>query len=696
MIKQYKIVAGDSIILDQFEDEPILVSNNVTALFDVGMIPSDFTRQIVLPATKRNEDFFGQYWDISVESPFLFATNIKVPARIDFDGLFVADGYIQLNKVVVNSRMEVEQYEVTIYGSVSNLGREINRKFLTDLQTLSQYNYTASYTNVTGSWDGTLFNGNIVIPWVDYGQRYSFDRNENIYTVNTPSGSVSMLDYKPAIRLKRVWDAIFTEASCSYTSNFFAQSWLNDVYVLCDNGLKYVKTTSDDNWDTYGTFRISGKTSGSAAFSVPSATETLLPFYNIEQSDNHLAGDLAYTVDVPTELLGEIRLNVGITKTAGGNGIPNFTLVIRGTGLNVKEVPLEKINAFFNEVRASDISQGISTATATYKVAQQYNSLRLTPDTYKFYIKWVAQGPTNFTVVINPDESPYSTLSVTKVKNAIDGKVIDIPKNMPYGTTGIKQVDFIQSVQKKFNLVIYPDKKRSNNFIVETFNRWYKTGDIVDIGPWIDLEKGLEVVPANELAVNQLNFGDTLDLDWYSQQFAKTNNREYGKTYYLDTENFFSQGSLDVKTRFASVPLAYVPGTGVSGSATAVYGVYTLSVKVEYISQTTEYCFGSPTIKRNYRLTGTLLDTLGVPTINFGTGILIDVRFYKIGTTTPGGIENILIPNGAKTGTTDFEVWTLGNPCGNEAIDPNTGCILSFTGGSGTISIDPGSPIIAC
>ena len=57
-----------------------------------------------------------------------------------------------------------------------------------------------------------------------------------------------------------------------------------------------------------------------------------------------------------------------------------------------------------------------------------------------------------------------------------------------------------------------------------------------------------------------------MDGDYISQQFQKANNREYGKTYYVDTENFFSQGEFNVKTTFASSPLIYLEGTGLSGS----------------------------------------------------------------------------------------------------------------------------------
>jgi hypothetical protein len=146
---------------------------------------------------------------------------------------------------------------------------------------------------------------------------------------------------------------------------------------------------------------------------------------------------------------------------------------------------------------------------------------------------------------------------------------------MPFGTTGIKQIDFILGLQKKFNLVIYPDRTKLNQFIIETFNDWYKRGKVKDFNRYINLDKNIEVIPANNLAVNKLNFGDTLDQDYISQQFAKAANREYGKQYYVDTTNFYSQGEYNVKTTFASDPLIRMPGTGLSGSVGGIGGVVT-------------------------------------------------------------------------------------------------------------------------
>jgi len=164
---EFQLVAND-IILDLFKDEDILLSDNVTGLFDLGIIPADFTRQITLPGSKKNNAFFEHVYDISVQSPDTFATNIKVPCYLDFGGVYLAQGYLQLNKVNVYANKFIDSYEVTIFGAVSSFAREINRSFLTDLSSLSVYNHTSSFTNISASWAGELFSGSIVYPLAEY------------------------------------------------------------------------------------------------------------------------------------------------------------------------------------------------------------------------------------------------------------------------------------------------------------------------------------------------------------------------------------------------------------------------------------------------------------------------------------------------------------------------------------------------
>jgi hypothetical protein len=221
---------------------------------------------------------------------------------------------------------------------------------------------------------------------------------------------------------------------------------------------------------------------------------------------------------------------------------------------------------------------------------------------------------------------------------------MDIPSNMPFGTSGIKLVDFISGIQKKFNLVMYPNNVKPNEFIIETFNNWYKKGQVKDFNKYINLDESIEVIPANNFAVNKLNFGDTLDQDYISQQFAKGANREYGKIYYTDTTNFFSQGTFEVKTTFASDPLVRIAGTGLSGSVAGLDPSQTQfsigTYKVSYVSNASEVCdnYSEVGYYQLYTSTGTLQTGLIAYTDPYGANPVIGFSWMVQGT-GGGGYE---------------------------------------------------------
>lgn len=555
--------------LDLFKEEELLLSNNVTGLFDLGVLPSEFTRQITVPGTKVNNAFFEHVYDISIQSPFLFATNVKVPCYLDFNGIYLADGYLQLNKVNVIANKFVDSYEVTIYGGVSSFARDINRNFLTDLtSSLAKYNHTSSLDTISGSWNGSLFSGSIVYPMAEYGQQIIYNPSIPNYGIDEPSGALAVQDYKPAIRVKNVWDAIFEEYGYTYTGSFWNQPWLNNVYMLLNNQLRY-PVYNDIDLETYGLFKIS-PISGSGGTNVTASAASLIPIQwdNIESNPGgNLSSNLVYTTNFDSAIRGELKLDFEVKPLASTGNMPQFSLIVADSVYNVVEaiVPLQIINNYLLDVQTYNAG---STKQQKFNLTQQFTTGLIPSGSHKFFLYWQGvSSSANLQVVLNPGNSVASYLSVTKVNQGGDGKVLNVAENMPYGTTGIKLIDFITGLQKKFNLVIYPNKTKPREFIVETFNDWYKKGNIRDFNKYINLDKSIQVTPANNLAVNKLNFGDTLDGDYVSQQFAKGANREFGKSYYVDTQNFFSQGTFEVKSAFASSPLVYLNGTGTSGSA---------------------------------------------------------------------------------------------------------------------------------
>jgi hypothetical protein len=568
----FRLVA-DGTELDLFEDEDIQISNNSTGLFDIGVLPSDFTRQITLPGTKTNNAFFEHVYDISIDSPFLFATNIKVPAYFDFDSVYLSQGYLQLNKVNVLANKFIDSYEVTIYGTLSSFGREINRLYLTDLTTLSAFNHTSSLDNITASWSGNLFNGDIVYPLADYGSGYTFTQGSfEIYGMDDQDGALCVQNFKPAIRVKAVWDAIFEQTGYTYSSSFWEQPFLDDVYMICNNSLKYPEYSGVD-LETYGKIKV-GAVSGSGMtdITLASGSWTTLPWFNKLSDPQNFYNNGAYKVEKMTNLKGALNININVSAsvnnmpgTFSANGTWQIRMLETGSSTPYSTRAISSYIVFFDQLQLSR-NGSINT---TYQLASEFKLDSVPAGNYYFQIR---QSP-NFppptgqpTVTLDPLGTTKSFIEITEVKQAADGRVIDIPFNMPFGTNGIKLVDFLLGIQKKFNLVIYPNKTKPNQFIVETFNDWYYRGEIKDFNQFINLDEKISVTPANNFAVNNLNFGDTLDGDYISQQFSKGANREYGKQYYTDTTNFFSQGTFEVKTTFASSPLLRIAGTGLSGS----------------------------------------------------------------------------------------------------------------------------------
>jgi hypothetical protein len=568
---QFQLVANGE-ILDLFEDEDIKLSDNVTGLFDLGIIPADFTRQITLPGTKKNNAFFEHVYDISVFNPDTFATNIKVPAYLDFGGLYLSQGYLQLNKVNLYANKFIDSYEVTVYGAVSSFAREINRSYLTDLDSLSVYNHTSSLNNISASWNNELFSGSIVYPLAEYGQRLEFTKgNLSQFGVDDIDGALAVQDFKPAIKSKLVWDAIFQEAGYTYSSSFIDNGGLDGVYLLCNRQLKY-PTYDNVNLETYGVVRIGAITgSGMTDVVLPADTFVTLPWYNKLSDPQNFYNNGAYRVEVSSSLRGVLNLNINVScsvnnmpGTFSANGTWQLRLIETGSGTQYSLNAIQSYIQFFDELQQSR-SGGINT---TYQLQSEFTTNKLPVGNYYLQIKQrpnVATG-TLPTVTMDPLGTSKSFFSITKVNQAADGRIMNIPLNMPFGTQGIKQIDFLTSIQKKFNLVIYPSKTKINEFIVEPFNEWYNKGRRWDFNRYVNLNEKIEVIPANNLAVNELNFTDTLDQDYISQQFSKAANREFGKSYFTDTENFFSQGKFEVKTNVSSTQLLQVAGTGVSGS----------------------------------------------------------------------------------------------------------------------------------
>ena len=600
--KVFKLIAR-GVELDLFEDETIFLSNNVTGLFDLGKLPSDFTRQITIPGTRKNNDFFQHVYDISIDEPFLFKTNTKVIAQFDFDGFYVSQGYIQLNKVNIKENKYVDSYEVSVYGLLSSFKKDLQNTTLTQLSTLDNYDHIFSIGNIVNSWSGSSYDGSANPLWTensiftssidghnlggevvyclqDAGKQIAYQSSlpNNLLGIDnfegfagtSAGGQIKAQNFKPAMRLDIIVDAIFNEIGYTYESTFLSESRFDDTYVLLDRGFRF-PVIDGVNLETYGQIEIGPVSGSTAPLNLLNNVTSSLGFTNVyyDPSNSIIDAQGTYSpfwgsaVVASSATDSEVTLNILVSSSSDpATAYPTLYINPADNG-NVDEgVELTYINQVIRRDFQQSGGEKEYTLTQELPTGMSFSSGSET----NFVIGYTTTGVGSLNVTIGAGGNTESRIKIKSLNQLGELLPISMADNMPFATSGITLLDFIVSIQKKFNLQIYPSKTKPRHFIIETFNNWYKQGKVKNFDTFVDLNQNISVTPANNLGVREVEFGDKLDIDFLSQNFSKSQNREFGKSYFRDTQNFFSEGKLEVESGFSSSPLRYVAGSGITGS----------------------------------------------------------------------------------------------------------------------------------
>jgi len=259
---------------------------------------------------------------------------------------------------------------------------------------------------------------------------------------------LTVQNFKPAIRVKPVWDAIFAEAGFTYSSSFMNSAFLDDVYMICNNSLKYPEFSGVD-LETYGKIKV-GAVSGSGMtdITLASGSWTTLPWYNEFSDPQSFYTNGAYRVEKTTNLKGAINININVScsvnnmpGTFSANGTWQLRMLETGSSTPYSTQAIQSYIIFFDQLQQSRTG-GINT---TYELASEFVLNDIPPGNYYFQIRQSPNDPpptTQPVVKLDPNGTTKSFLEIKEVKNAADGRVMDIPSNMPFGTTGIKQIDF--------------------------------------------------------------------------------------------------------------------------------------------------------------------------------------------------------------------------------------------------------------
>lgn len=527
---------SDQYYLDLFEDDPV----NLTRQFsDVQLNkPSgSFSQTFRVPATENNATFFTNIHEVNSVGDF--NPKVKSKAELEYNGIPLARGFIQLKAIYIEER--VPEYEVVLFGETADLFREIGDSKLSDLD-LSSYNHTLNSTNVVAT-DGVL-SGDIRYGLVDKGQGWHYD-GSGITDLNNEA--LVSGDFTPFIRVKALIDTIFSEAGSTYESTFIDSSYFANLYMLLYNGNLYPKTTSDPE---------------EIAFNVGLSSDENVTASGFHQFDNFSDSGNFF------DLGNDFTIGVDDYWTAPYSGTFTFQFWVSGTNneANFSEeiafrVTRNNITIFSPtsiEVDGGEDFNFTWTINVTAAAGDEVRCGVIIEDTPTIDI--------TFNSTAAPDTTNGTGWALVAATTPYDDVTVAVSENVP----DIKQKDFLGGLQKMFNLVFVPDNVNPTKMYIEPFQDYVYSGDVLDWTEKIDYSKTVTLKPTADIQKREYKWQYDEGKDLLSQYFASNaGDGLYGELHLEDTENDFATGKEEVKVPFAPFPCAYI-----AGSDTVIHKVY--------------------------------------------------------------------------------------------------------------------------
>ena len=214
-----------------------------------------------------------------------------------------------------------------------------------------------------------------------------------------------------------------------------------------------------------------------------------------------------------------------------------------------------------------DIATGSIPITAGNKVRQIF--LMRHANDYIFYDRFGLPLPNTYNTVTMESVSGINgstSYALTTQTLTLEGDVLAVNNALP---TKIKQKEFLTSILKAFNLFVDVNPNNPNDLLIEPFDEFYNTTDIVDYENRTDLGKEQTINP-NLLEGKRYIYTYKEDKDYYNDLYLKTHNEVFG-TEQIDVENDFIKSDKKTELIFSGTPLAANYGLGI-----AMPKIYTL------------------------------------------------------------------------------------------------------------------------
>ena len=497
--------------VDLFQDETISITDSIQNVSDISKVFTPFSKQFSLPASQVNNKLFKHYYNFNIQDGF--DARFTVNARIEINHTPFKSGKIRLNGVSMKDN-HPHTYKVVFFGEPNSLKELFADEDLNALNPLSTYDISYSNSDFlqafkvglqsTGVDATNTANRNVVVPLILLKNYYTYNTGSTnqLHNVNFP---VLQTDLKPAIKLKRIIEAIQTQYDITFNMSdsgsvktFFGSDMFDELYLWLHREKSPI-----------------------------SAPETDPPTFGVDTTTKNK------------------KLTFADFTYASGDGdvLTNNTLIVdRGDSYNIRISVTPSVTST-GEVIVKDIKtnellfykENISFTSGASKTIPlvDLTSGNLSQRTYDIQIRLNSETNITFTAVSMLINKNATTAHNYTASNFTLGSNIFIQDYIPK----MKVIDFLTGLFKMFNLVAYT-KRGSSTIFVQTFDDFMTIGETRDITKYVDVSQSTIDRP---VPYNQVNFKYSSPVTQTSLRFVNQFSQVFGDLNYSAPEKYDGQ-----------------------------------------------------------------------------------------------------------------------------------------------------------
>lgn len=551
----------DGAKLDLTDEVVIPLTLRVAEIRNPSKRSDSFSKTVKIPGSRRNNEIFGHTYDIKTVSQTPTNgnnfQNFNRKKKADFiifqNGSSILSGTAELRSVDNTNGNII--YNVVLFGKLVNLINTISDRELIDLD-LSELEHRFDMLTLIQSWN---FNEPYVYPLIDYG------------VVNTRMESVTMNNFRPAVKVSWYWDKIFEEAGFTYEGEFFSSSlWESLIIPYNGESIERVDTVEET---TVTNTQQSVTSENTEYFLFDTIRDDEGGHYVAVNEEYVVPEDGEYTISAA--YVGTLFLNpenIG-NQSQDGDFAVNREIIF-SVKLHVNDVETQTQTISFAEGRSRQLIEAggfiPSEAINSLTIPVQFSNKDLTEgDTVRVSLEWTHVGATLFYNEQEGTNIPRDSFSgfsygayqeggeLRIITSGIEGGVLDGSLFVP---SDVRQRDFITGILKVFNLYIENDKNDIRKLLVKTRDDFYDTNVFRDWSDKLDHSNTLSNTTLEDSNVRTLQLKWKNDEDDYQQQlYKRTWGRDYGEKR-VDTGYEFNNEILDVlELPFStSIPIQYL------------------------------------------------------------------------------------------------------------------------------------------